>query len=483
MTSSSVLIVPGARSGSRFNWVNGVYMAFALAILCVLVIAAWGVHVDFEETRKGMLQAEVNRLRTHAVRTVLRLQEKLRESPTHDSLASLKPAEWLRSHWDTSVPSDKSRVYAAVVDNHGLIVLHNREDHEGLFIGPSTFTQQVPDAGDDVVETQDPKLTAGVAAYDISLPILHGDAEIGTYHSGLNVDWFEARVAERRAASWKRWTLVFVFISAVIALAGWSMFQVVRRLSTLQNAVAMEHIRRLADLGQLAGGIAHEIRNPLNAIRLNLYVVQRCLKSRDYDEHRDDVVMHETIREIERVDDLLRSLLEYSRPDRLRREWTDLSKEVAAICDLMRPVFERSRIQLVATLPAEPCMAFADRTRFRQIALNLLKNAMEAIDQNGRIEAALTVSDEEIAFSVRDDGCGIDPRIVDRIFDPFFTTKELGTGLGLTLVRRTVEEEGGRIRCERAVPQGTIFTVAFPRRASVDGEPEPEHIVATAWLT
>lgn len=452
---------PPRRIDSLFSWVNGVYVALALAIFAVIVITAWGVHVDFEETRKGLFQAEINRLRSHAVRTVVRLQEKLAEDLADGSLASLKPAEWLRTHWDKFLSTDKSRVYAAVVDSNGTIVLHNLIDREGLVVSSDWSSRVVPEVGDDVVETNDPKLSGGVAAYDISLPIMHGDAEIGTYHSGLNVAWFDDLVAARRSATWKRWSLTFIFIGFVIALAGISMLHVTRRLSTLQNALAMGHVRRLADLGQLAGGIAHEIRNPLNAIRLNLHVIQRVLKTNNYDEQRDDHVIRETVLEIERVDDLLRSLLEYSRPDRTRYEPIDLAAEVTSMCDMIRPIMQRDGIRLKVLVPSAKSVVLIDRSRFRQIALNLLKNAMEAVDHEGNVSATLTI-DDEIAFTVRDDGCGIDPRIAEKIFDPFFTTKELGTGLGLTLVRRTVEEEGGRIAYERAMPRGTVFTISLP---------------------
>ena len=471
--SKASLNVPASK-WSVLTWVNGVYASFALAILAVLAIAAWGVCVDFEETRKGMLQSEVTRLRSHGLRTVLRLQEKLVEDSTTGSLESLKPADWLRRHWDSFLPSDPSRVYGAVVDYQGTIVLHNRIDHEGLAVEPQVLSRVVPNVGDDVVQTNDPNLTGGVDSFDISLPILDDDRELGTYHSGLNVRWFENLVAARRSATWQRWTFVFIFISFVISLAGLSMFHVTRKLSTLQNALALGHVRRLADLGQLASGIAHEIRNPLNAIRLNLHVIHRLLKSKTFDDERDGVVIQETVHQMERVDDLLRSLLEYARPDRARRESEDLADEVRSLCELMRPALQSEHILLRVDVPTEVVAVMIDRNRFRQMALNLLKNAMEAIITNGTISVKLQVEAEEIVFSVRDDGCGIDPRVADRIFDPFFTTKELGTGLGLTLVRRTVEDEGGRIECERLLPRGTLFTVRLPRRLSDSLPPESD---------
>jgi signal transduction histidine kinase len=405
------------------------------------------------------------------------------EHPKDDILVALQPADWLRTHWDTFLPTDPSRVYAAIVDTHGTIVLHNREDHEGLKLGSDWFSKALPLVGDDVVETNDPKLSGSVDSYDISLPILRGEKVVGSYHSGLNAQWFENQVALRRTATWERWLLAFSFISLVIALAGVSIFHVTRRLSTLQNALALGHVRRLADLGQLAGGIAHEIRNPLNAIRLNLHVMHRLFQTKTYDDERDAVVIRETVHEMERVDDLLRALLEYAQPDRAHVEKVDLPEELRSIGEWLRPTLSREKIALEIEASTDEGFVVIDRSRFRQLALNLLKNAMEAIGTGGTIRASLQLTDDEIIFAVRDDGCGINPRVAERIFEPFFTTKELGTGLGLTLVRRTVEEEGGSIRCEPASPRGTVFTVRLPRRSAPEGassKPAAEKTLAQA---
>lgn len=452
-------------SSRRFLWVKGVYAAFGLVILAVILIAAWAVHVDFDETRKGLLQAEVNRLRSHALRTVLRLQESLRTVPQLKSLDELKPAKWLEEHWQTFLGNDASRVYAAVVDSNRKIVLHSNKLSEGLTIGDPWYISIVPDVGEDVVETTEPVLSGGVQAYDISLPITYGADEIGTYHSGLRVAWFDHLVESRRAVSRRRWAIAFVFMSAVISFAGLSLFHVSRRISVLHSALALGHIRRLADLGQLAGGIAHEVRNPLQAIRFNLHALHQLLIAENYDEQRDGVILRETTYEIERIDDLLRSLLDYSRPDKMRREQVDLASEVAAVCDLLQTAVQRDNICLNVEVPENGCLAYIDRSRFRQIILNLLKNAIEAVGKDGNVTAGLRAAETGITLTVCDDGDGIDPRIVERIFDPFFTTKELGTGLGLTLIRRAVEDEGGSVSCA-AVPNGTVFTVWIPRRTT-----------------
>jgi signal transduction histidine kinase len=140
-----------------------------------------------------------------------------------------------------------------------------------------------------------------------------------------------------------------------------------------------------------------------------------------------------------------------------------LVDELRSVVSLLQPLLERDHIRLDLELPDEPCEAHIDRGRFRQIALNLLKNAMEAIETDGRVHVALRARDFDVSLLVSDEGPGIPPSRRDRIFDPFFTTKELGTGLGLTLVRRFVEEAGGTIRYTPGSPVGSVFTVTLPR--------------------
>lgn len=469
MTVAAELSMPDSQTTAPrlYPWVFGTYASFVLAILAVLVIAGWGVYVDFEETRKGLLQAETNRLRSHALRTVLRIQNNLTASPTLSLREAIESEAWLREHWKTFIPTDASRLYAAVVDDQGKILLHSKPEHEGQRLDAGWNQRVIEGVGDDVVETDDPRLTDGVAALDISLPILQGQREVGSYHSGFNIRWFESMLTERRSATRQRWTIAFLVISLIIALAGASLYHVTRRLSTLQNALVLGRVRRLADLGQLASGIAHEIRNPLNAIRINLHVLDQLMHARSGADDRTDTIIRETVHEMERVDGLLRSLLEYARPDKTRSENIDVGEEVRIIGELIRPIMDRENVHLSIHTP-DQVLAVIDRNRFRQVMLNLLKNALEAIGSDGEVTVELKTAGSDLLLTVTDTGGGISPQTAARIFDPFFTTKELGTGLGLTLVKRYVEEAGGEVDFAAAPNQGTVFTVRWPMGRETD---------------
>jgi len=457
--TSDIATVNSARK--PFPWLVGAYAAFSLTLVVILSLAGWSAYVDFEGFRVSKLQSDVNKLRSHALRTIAQIQGQLKGEP--DELHGLGDVEWLRKHWEVSIPGDKSRLYGAVLDDDGKIVIHYDRVLEGKKLPAGWYRTAVTEAGEDVVETSSPELTGGQRALDISIPIVQGEQEVGTYHSGFNLAWFEADLAERQAATRNRWIVVFALIAVVQIAGGVSLVRIARRLSSLQADVAMGHVRRLAELGQVAGGIAHEIRNPLNAVRLNLHVVRKLWSNRTENADRVNGIMGETVHEIERVDGLLRSLLEYARPERAQSEAVNLADELRSVVGLLQPLLERDHIHLDLDLPEDGGDAHIDRGRFRQIVLNLLKNAMEAIETDGRINVALRPREADMSLVVADEGPGVPPSRRDRIFDPFFTTKELGTGLGLTLVRRFVEEAGGTIRYTPGSPVGSVFTVTLPR--------------------
>lgn len=449
--------------GKSFPWVVGAYASFTLAILTVLVIAGWGVYIDFEESRNSLLQSEVQRIRSHGVRTVIRIQGTLPVENPEAALAKLKTESWLREHWEKFTLVDPARSYSAVADPQGTILAHSNVAAEGKRLQAGWYSAVMKELGDDAVVTDDPVLAGGVNSIDVSIPIEVGQREVGTYHTGYNTAFFEEELARRRVAVRNRWGLAFAFISLVIALAGASMIHITRRISKLQSALTMGHVRRLADLGQLAGGIAHEVRNPLNAIRLNLHVIDRLLESQAVADDRTHAMITESVREMDRVDGLLRMLLNYARPDKPRSENLDLTEELPAVTDFIRPIIERDGVRLDLVVPQQPMVVNMDRSRFRQVVINLLKNAAEASGPDGRIEVSLRLTDQSVELSVRDHGDGVDSRISERIFEPFFTTKDVGTGLGLTLVRRYVEEAGGEIEVRSVEPRGAEFLVRLPR--------------------
>jgi signal transduction histidine kinase len=444
------------------KWYIAAYCCVSAALILVLTLTAWGAYVDLTEVRATFLHGEINRFRSHAIRTVGRIQDHLR-SKEMDLRTALNQDNWLRDYWSRWVLGDKSRAYVAVVDNRGVVLMHSHGTQTRGQLGNAWYDRALPDAGDDVVETHCPALTGGKTAYDIQVPIIFDDYEIGTYHSGLDPAWFDEALAEKSASTWNRWAVIFAAMLAVVAIAGISLYQIVRRTIILREVVEMSRVRQFADLGELAAGIAHEIRNPINTIRLNLHALQQMQRAQPTDSNGESLqVITEANREIERVEELMKIMLGYARPEKPLNENLDLVGEVEATLGFLKHVLEGDGIAIQVQLPPLPQYVRIDRNRFRQIMLNLLRNAREAVGGDGQIQVRLSGRRGAVEVVVADNGPGVPLAERERIFDPFYSTKALGTGLGLALVKRFVEEANGSAVCEANGTAGALFRLNFP---------------------
>ena len=227
-------------------------------------------------------------------------------------------------------------------------------------------------------------------------------------------------------------------------------------------AVRLARVDQLASLGQLAAGLAHEIKNPLAGIQGALEVL------------RDDSADGETVRiydemlaELRRVNVILYRLLESGRPAPLRLARTDLGKLLDETSELLRPSLRRQRVELVTAAAAALPEIRIDPAKIRQILVNLIQNAAEAMqDQGGRItlRASGFPAEAAVVIAVEDNGPGIAPDRLARVFEPFFTTKFTGTGLGLAISKSLVEQHGGRIEVTSEPGKGTAFLLILPAR-------------------
>ncbi len=350
--------------------------------------------------------------------------------------------------------------------------MHSDPSREGMLTGPAWYDSVVTEASsdddeDDVVDSSNDALTGGKRAIDVRVPIFHEEREIGSYHSGLSYDWLTKELNEKQGQTKRIWGWLVTIMSAIVLVAGISLFHITRRLTVFSEAVKVARVRRFAEIGQLMSGIVHEIRNPLNAMRLNLHVLarhQQRIRDQNGPNASGDLgdpeeVIRETNREIERVEGLMRILLGYARPDQPQNENLDMRQELRSILGFLKPSLERAEVVLRAELPDQPVMINMDRDRLRQIVLNLVNNAKDATGHGGHIEVRVTCRDEVVELIVSDDGPGVPPGDRERIFEPFFSTKEFGTGLGLALVKRYVEDVGGSITCEQRPPHGAMFRI------------------------
>jgi two-component system sensor histidine kinase PilS (NtrC family) len=233
-----------------------------------------------------------------------------------------------------------------------------------------------------------------------------------------------------------------------------------------------ERVRRseqLAELGRVAAGLAHELRNPLASMSGSVELLKGGGGLGQEERRLMDIVL----REAARLDQLVTRFLEWSRPAPPRREATDLSRLLDETLAVFRNDPGAARVRLEADLG--PAAAACDPDQMRQVFWNLLANAAQAMDgTGGRIRVSCAADADGVRVVVADDGPGIEPSDLPRLFEPFFTTKREGTGLGLATVQRIVDAHGGTIEVESAPGRGAAFTVrlpAAPPAAAGGGEP------------
>ncbi len=224
----------------------------------------------------------------------------------------------------------------------------------------------------------------------------------------------------------------------------------------------LESLRKdqMSALGQLAAGLAHELRNPLTAIR-TLVEVARGQGPEGRLDARDLEVLEE---EVCRLDDTLQSFLDYARPPKLVQREIDLRDVVRRTSHLVSARAEQQSIRLDVELPDEPLQVNADAEQIRQVLLNLVLNAFDAIGTKGHvvINAHRDTSQRQCVLSVSDNGPGIQDGMHRNLFDPFISSKPAGTGLGLTISRRITENHGGTIDARNRSEGGAEFIVRLP---------------------
>ncbi len=214
---------------------------------------------------------------------------------------------------------------------------------------------------------------------------------------------------------------------------------------------------RLAAISRLTGGVAHEIKNPLNAIALHLEVLRAKLAGSDVDVGPQvDVIS----REISRLNSVVKTFLDFTRPVELRMAEADLAQTAAEVASLVRPEAERNRVEVL--LETEATWVRCDRDLLKQAALNVVVNAVESMKDGGRLEIRTRRAGDDCILEITDHGAGIPPEIREKIFNLYFTTKGKGSGIGLAMTFRIVQLHNGSIDFASEPGKGTTFWLRFP---------------------
>jgi signal transduction histidine kinase len=252
-------------------------------------------------------------------------------------------------------------------------------------------------------------------------------------------------------------TLVLSLIVALAILVYRGMIAPLRYRLTESRAIIARQ-EKLASLGVLAAGVAHEIRNPLTAIKFRLYSLKKSLPIGLADSE-DAVVIGDEISRLERI---VRDFLQFARPSEPELIAVPTQRILQEVYDLLKPQLKKSAIELKLE-PSEPVWVRVDTQQIKQVLINLIQNSADSIGHDGVITLRARNGAGGVAImDVIDNGKGIPPEVQQRLFDPFFTTKDGGTGLGLPIASRILEKHGGQLRYQTQLNRGTIFSVVLP---------------------
>ena len=255
-----------------------------------------------------------------------------------------------------------------------------------------------------------------------------------------------------------------------VALALWASGRVwrsARRLSA--RAKGRDH---LVELGQLAGGLAHEIKNPLSTVNVNLKLLAEDLARSDDPTHRRWLRRLESVQqEADRLREILDDFLRYAGKVELHLQPADLGTLVGELTDFFAPQADAQRIVLRTAVPEGPVRVRVDAKLFKQAVLNLMINASQAMTDGG--ELLITVSEQRGrgVLEVTDTGPGIPAEQLGKIFDVYYSTKKRGSGLGLPTTRRIIREHHGTLRVQSEPGKGTRFVISLPPAGSAEPPP------------
>lgn len=255
------------------------------------------------------------------------------------------------------------------------------------------------------------------------------------------------------------WGLIIGWITAGVVAAIVGYFEY-RRMLLLQARA--RHAERLAELGTLTGGLAHEIKNPLSTIQLNLQLAKEDLFPANPAHARLVNRLSLCEREAGRLRDTLDDFLRYAGKIELDRKPTDLNQLCEELVDFFYPQAQLQKVQLRLRPAEQAVVVNADQRLLKQAILNLILNGVQAMPQGGEMILSIRPNPNEAVISVIDTGTGISPDAVNRIFDAYYSTKKSGTGLGLAMTRRIAEEHGGSVSVTSEPGKGSDFQLHLP---------------------
>jgi two-component system NtrC family sensor kinase len=240
-----------------------------------------------------------------------------------------------------------------------------------------------------------------------------------------------------------------------------------REAQLKEKQEALLRAEQLAAVGRITAQVAHEVRNPLSSIGLNVELLDDALSKAQYPSQTQSQEVKQLLssvhREIDRLTEITENYLKMARVPNPTLAKESINDVLTEVLDFSREELERSRVQVLRELDPSRPKTLADESQLKQVFLNLLRNSREAMSQGGQLKVMSQTRNGHVEVVFSDSGKGMKDDVQRRIFEPFFSTKKGGSGLGLSVSRQILQAHGGTIECESREGQGTTFTVRLPR--------------------
>lgn len=435
--------------------------ALCVAIIGIIVLIASEMSL---QTSGARITADIRTVAYDKLETIARRLAEDADDPVPPA-ESLEAAElWLEPMLARLVADRETFLYAMLVTPEGVIAAHSdaQQINESL---PARIHDQLTPAADQARRMS--QLDAWFGEHEIlnyAVPVIIGGERVGALHVGAAAAVVDQRLADQRALA-NRLLFVTALLCLVVVAAGAGGGWLLIRRARQQDA-ATARLDHLAEVGKLAGGLAHEVRNPLNAMRMQIAVAKSKLRKVDgADAEAACNQLGKLEGEVLRLQDLVTNFLAYGRPPADELQEFEIATLVDDVADFVRPEFESAgmRVDVEIDEAVRGATVVMDRGKLRQVLLNLLENARHAMDSGGKATLRLGMPDaKSVELTVADTGRGIPREKLHRVFDAFFSTKDDGNGLGLAIVKRIVESAGGKISVDSVEGEGTRFTLALP---------------------
>ncbi|MBN1418735.1 MAG: HAMP domain-containing histidine kinase [Planctomycetes bacterium] len=451
-------ILARSRSLLLLSWISG-----ALLLVVVAILVGNAARDTIHQTSYEGLVREANHL---AEVFGSRIEEAV--AGGEQDLRALAAREWVRSACDRITRQEFGILYVHLIDAGGHVAASS--DQRNLarrWFGEETEKWLTLEERVERHATWDGPGEDPVAC-EIVQPIDSAEGR-GLLVLGLSRDFARWAARDPARALWTGLAIgAAVTLALILALLAVQHRMAVARLALVRGADRSDRLREFA---LMAGGLAHEIRNPLNAIRFGLQSILRRTDRIDAPPLRDEIkgLTDEIAEEVAGLDEILNAFLRYARPSPEEAKTVDLGDVCASVLQFLQPEIESRRLAVTIRKPDPPVRGRLPEVQLRQILLNLLLNAAQASPPDGRIEVRVRQGRRRASIEVADTGPGIPPETRDRLFEPFFSTKKEGTGLGLAISRRLAEGMGGTLVYEPIEPHGSLFRLEVPIGAEEKG--------------